>query len=337
MDAAVNLDNLDFAPLLACVEQLLPDAEKLAAWADDGEIGNLVTDRRGNPKEDIITGERLRDNAFGEVGAGLLQRVYSQWYDLVSLIETKFGAEVGFWKGEEFLKQSPVLSLAMLDLHTFPFRKKSFLRISELLPEEEMEWRTAGSSFVLRPGTRLGMSHHLFVRRLTHIAGLLRDIVKHDQQRRGKKRPGMLVEEANCRARELTDTPKKKREFLALSETKQAKRIGCSWATYSKTRFYEEAREKRLLPSSRPQANHSEASRSVATVRLTSALEARTVEGDRDKVLCELVEAEEQEPNRRSWDELPLEERQAIDVEQEVDMAAYPSPLDTRRRRSRRR
>jgi hypothetical protein len=292
----VELDALAFLPLLNRFKSLLPYAEKLADWADSGCVG---------------------DRVFGRRGAELLHQVFVDWMRIiqearVSGIGSDSQAIVNI-RRREFVQ-------CLQDLALTVFSPSSW----DLL-DDGCDYTEEGifDRAVLTQGAALGMQHSDFVKRVKYIIGLLNKIVPRQRVR---------VVEADRKARELTDTPKKKSEFLALSETEQAKKIGCCWATYSKTRFYNEAREKGLLPSSQ-RLLRSGTHRPIATRRLTRALEATTGDGDRDKVLCELAEAEEQEQNRRSWHDLSLAERQAIAIEQDSDLAADPSPLDSRRRR----
>jgi hypothetical protein len=109
-------------------------------------------------------------------------------------------------------------------------------------------------------------------------------------------RPRMTVEEANRKATDLAKRLKKK--FFTLSEREQAKRIGCSWATWKKTTFYQAAKKK--LPPRK------KGSRKGA-VSLTDTLQAATGEGGRDEVLNQLI------------------------AEQEAD--GEPSPIDPRPRK----
>src|SRR5262249_37825825 len=76
----VNLDKVDFAPILALFESLLPLAEQLAEWSDEGQIGDWERDEWTNePVEDGQTGEWIREGEFGDTGAELLQQIAEQW------------------------------------------------------------------------------------------------------------------------------------------------------------------------------------------------------------------------------------------------------------------
>jgi len=98
----------------------------------------------------------------------------------------------------------------------------------------------------------------------------------------------MTVAEANEKARQLAR--KGKKAFFDLSEREQARRIGCSWATWRKTDLYRDAKKKgRLLRQrSKPRAPGS-----PSVVSLTKGLEAVTAEGDRDEVLQQLIAEQE--------------------------------------------
>jgi hypothetical protein len=136
----------------------------------------------------------------------------------------------------------------------------------------------------------------------------------------------MSVAKADCKARELTDTPKKKKEFFALSETKQAKRIGCSWATWSKTGYFEEAMAQGWLPH-RKKAESGTIGGSPSVVSLTSDLEATIGAGDPKDIVNQLADAE---VGHARWEELPPEERRALLAQHEAEAAADPSPLESR-------
>jgi hypothetical protein len=296
-----DLDALAFVPFLTHFNALLPRAEELAKWADFGAVD---------------------DPTFGKTGEELLQEVFLEW---MRIIVTKFLSGISSRLGVIVDSHRRLFVQSLDDL-----AKTVFIPRRMFSPDDGRGDSDEGifDRHVLTQGASLGIPHSEFVKRIKYIIGLLNKIVPKQR---------VFIADADRRVRELTDSPKKKREFLALSETKQAVLIGCSWATYSKTRFYKDTQKKDLLPSSRPSVNRTGAKRSVPTVRLTTALAATTGEGGRDEVLCELLEGEEQVQKRRSWEDLPLSERQAIAIEQEEDMAADPSPLDTRPRRTRQR
>lgn len=102
---------------------------------------------------------------------------------------------------------------------------------------------------------------------------------------KSSKRRCMGVEEANRKAMELAKSMGE--EFFLLSERKQAKRIGCSWQTWSHTEFYRTAKSKR----SPQQAKDKTAARKV--VRLTGNLEGAIGEGNRNEVLEKLIAEQE--------------------------------------------
>jgi len=112
-----------------------------------------------------------------------------------------------------------------------------------------------------------------------------------------QKKP-MKTQEANDKAMKLAR--KLRKAFFFLSENQQAEMIGCSWQTWARTKFYEEAQKKR------PGGKRRKVS-SPKTVSLTSELEAVTGEGDKEEVL------------------------QALIADHNAD--AEPSPLETRPRK----
>jgi hypothetical protein len=108
-----------------------------------------------------------------------------------------------------------------------------------------------------------------------------------------KRKQGMTAEEANRKAMELVK--KMKKVFFALSEREQAKLIGCTWRTWSKTEFYKTAKKKK--PRQHP------ARGAPRTVSLSPAMEAVTGEGGREETLNKLI-AEQEADHEPS----PLEE-----------------------------
>jgi hypothetical protein len=97
-------------------------------------------------------------------------------------------------------------------------------------------------------------------------------------------RPGgkMTVEDANRTAMVLAK--KLQKGFFAMSETGQAKLIGCHLRTWRKTPFYRVAKKKRAKTNA-PGARRA--------VTLTDALEAVAREGDKDDVLRRLIADQE--------------------------------------------
>jgi hypothetical protein len=92
----------------------------------------------------------------------------------------------------------------------------------------------------------------------------------------------MTVTEANRKAMDLAT--KMKAEFFSLSEREQARRIGCTWKTWSRTPFYPLAKRTKAKdngPGSPP------------TVSLTDTLRAVTGDGRPDEVLHNLIAEQE--------------------------------------------
>jgi hypothetical protein len=99
-------------------------------------------------------------------------------------------------------------------------------------------------------------------------------------------RQPMSKEAAGIRARKLAD--EMGQQFLCLSEAKQAKLIGCSWQTWSRTQFYRE-----LYPEKAEGKTQGESAQSPRVVSLTKNVEAVRGEGGKDQVLSNLI-AEQQ-------------------------------------------
>jgi hypothetical protein len=118
----------------------------------------------------------------------------------------------------------------------------------------------------------------------------------------------MTVEDANHKAKELAKQLGK--AFFALSENEQAKKIGCSWTTWSRTELYKTAREMKDRSRLRGSAGRPPASPPV--VSLTDNLEDVAVQGGRNPVLDSLAE-----------DELAT-----LVAESQAENAADPSPTD---------
>jgi hypothetical protein len=142
---------------------------------------------------------------------------------------------------------------------------------------------------------------------------------------RRRSRHRMTVEEANDNAME--QAKKKKKAFFGLSEREQAKRIGCSWQTWSKTDFYRRAVQEGWLSKKRAKGSTAGSRRVIG---LTPTLEAAVGEGEGDEVLKQLAADESAEAKRDQWDDLPPKERQELLAEHEADNASDPSPLDPR-------
>jgi hypothetical protein len=315
----VDLDDVDFAPILALVEALLPEASRLAAWADEGEIGGWVTDKdTGAPLEDELTGELMRTGALGNTGADMLSRLAEQWLDLESAL-----VEQGLWarpvRGRWEDRRCYAAVCCLRDLADNVFKGCDWLERD--LPPDAVD-ENPYFPLTLAPGSRLGMPHGLFVRRLSVAVELLREVVAGAKSPRRR----MTVEEANERAKQLTDTREKRTKFFAVSERKQAERIGCSWKSWSRTEVFKEAVERGWLQKRK---NAKKAASDTTgpvprVVSMTPELEATIAEGVPDEVLKRLVAGE----SKPRWEDLPPDERRAHLAEHEGDVAANPSPLD---------
>jgi hypothetical protein len=99
----------------------------------------------------------------------------------------------------------------------------------------------------------------------------------------------MTVEAANEKARKLAK--RLRMSFFLFSEREQARQIGCSWATWRKTTFYEKAQKIRFRLTR--QAGKEKAPASPPVVSLTGDLEAVTGEGDRNETLDRLIAEQE--------------------------------------------
>jgi hypothetical protein len=159
--------------------------------------------------------------------------------------------------------------------------------------------------------------------------------VREGDRSLGRSR-GMRVADADAKARELTDTTTKRAKFFALSERKQATRIGCSWSTYSKTDFYREAEELGLL-SPRSRKKREQKGSPPSAVSFTPKMEATLGDGDKDQIVHELAEAESEGSQGLKWDNLPEDERQKYIIDHLSDVENNPSPLDPRPKRVRHR
>jgi hypothetical protein len=138
----------------------------------------------------------------------------------------------------------------------------------------------------------------------------------------GRPKGRMTVEQANEKAMELAKTMKI--VFFTLSQREQANRIGCSWATWSKTKFFREAKKKALA-----QQKASGRAPAPRTVTLTDNIEAvlanPTSEAAEQAIANEDAARakkrwESSSPNRR-WEDLSPEEQEreiaALDAEDE--------------------
>jgi len=103
-----------------------------------------------------------------------------------------------------------------------------------------------------------------------------------------KKRTRMTREEANQEAMKLAKEMGS--TFFLLSESEQARRIGCAWKTWNRTTFFQEAQKRQKQLSNRYAAK-GKGSRPV--VSFTGALEAVAGEGKKDEVLEQLIADQE--------------------------------------------
>jgi hypothetical protein len=118
---------------------------------------------------------------------------------------------------------------------------------------------------------------------------------------KGRQFSRMTVAEANEEAMRLAKVQGK--SFLFLSERQQAKQIGCSWETWTKTDFYKKAKEKKASIAARITKGGS--SGSARVVGLTTNLETTIGKGDKDEVLKQLISESQTEANK---DPSPLED-----------------------------
>jgi hypothetical protein len=134
------------------------------------------------------------------------------------------------------------------------------------------------------------------------------------------RRTRMTVEEANTKAMRLAK--QMKRAFFQLAQREQARRIGCSWATWHKTRFFAEAQKR---GDRRPRrARGKNAAGPLPVSSFTRDLEAATGEGNRDEVLNQMIAREETEGEAHA-------KQQALErliAEQEADSEPNPCEAD---------
>jgi hypothetical protein len=142
------------------------------------------------------------------------------------------------------------------------------------------------------------------------------------------QRTRMSVEDANQEA--MAVAGRLGQAFFLLSERKQAKQIGCSWPTWTKTKFYKTAQQKRRKVARRVAGEQGPPTR--AAVSLTSSVEAVVGDGERDEVLNRLIDGERKPTGqKREWEDLSPAERQELLADQKAD--DEPSPLDDDRRK----
>jgi hypothetical protein len=118
-------------------------------------------------------------------------------------------------------------------------------------------------------------------------------------------KPRMKVAQANEKGKELV-RQLGKILFTKLSERNQAKRIGCSWKTWTKTELYKQYRKMKER-TNRKSAKGKRAS-SPPVVSLTDKLEDAIGEGEKDSVLKKLIADQEadagsdpNQPGRKSY------------------------------------
>jgi hypothetical protein len=315
----LDLDDVDFAPVLTAIEAMLPEARRLAGWADEGEVGDWLLDEvTGAPLDDEFTGQLIRKGEFGSVGADMLSRLAEQWLDVERLLSERslWASPVAKARWEDERRHTAVCCLR--DLADRVFVGRDWVERQVYLDDGGLE--STYFPLILAPGSRLGMPHGLFVRRLMVVAELLREIVAEEKS--PKRR--MTVAEADAKARALTDTPAQREKFFAMRERKQAKMIGCHWETWRKTKCFEEALNQGLLE---PRKNAAKVRvtrrRKPAVVSLTTALEATVGMGEGDEILKQLVAAE----SEQAQTEISQEEYRKLIAEHRADATSDPSPL----------
>jgi hypothetical protein len=164
----------------------------------------------------------------------------------------------------------------------------------ELLQLETVEAMAAQLQETLPPGGQDGDGFYGGVDRwlrslLRQVAEMLRPAeslppAKSTSRKKGLR--GMTIDKADREARRLEK--QMKTEFFKLSQNKQAKKIGCSWGTWSKTPFYQEClRQGRIYPSGRKKD-----SSTPGVVSFTKDMEGVTGDGGRDSVLEKLTQEE---------------------------------------------
>jgi hypothetical protein len=111
----------------------------------------------------------------------------------------------------------------------------------------------------------------------------LKILLTEAEEKKSKKR--MTRQEANERAMELVKRYRK--QFVMLSESEQARQIGCSWQTWKRTELFKKIHKQKnkLLPRKRAGSRR--------PVSLTHDLESVTGEGKPDEVLNQLLHEHE--------------------------------------------
>ena len=119
------------------------------------------------------------------------------------------------------------------------------------------------------------------------FADALEEVSKREAKGR---RHRMTREQANLRALELAKQLGKL--FFHLSESDQARRIGCSWRTWSRTAFYKEARKRKAQLGAQGGRDGQAGSPPVTSLtddHETAAYEVGQSQGGRDEVLNKII------------------------------------------------
>jgi hypothetical protein len=221
-------------------------------------------------------------------GVSKLRLVYGR------LVE-QFGSQAPYYVANSFGRAYPPPSVET----SCPWQPPDGRPVSEIDPQDirTLAWGAAVLFRRLGEETRAESAD-----RLIHLAGLLlqwpeiraaaRVVPPTDkpaEKARGKP-PRMLVASANEKAMELAKQFGS--AFFVLSEREQARRIGCSPRTWTKTPFYERAKQ----TGARMRAQHDRPGKGVgapSTVSYTRELDAVTGDGERDEVLKKLAAEQE--------------------------------------------
>lgn len=131
---------------------------------------------------------------------------------------------------------------------------------------------------------------------------------------RSSRRRGMSVIDADAKAKALIEKMGAAL-FCELPERQQARRIGCSWYTWSRTPTYGTCERKAEKAQRRERMRPNDVARK--TVSLTKQIEAMATDGEKNEVLNRLIEQAQGRAER--WQDLAKD--------QEADFE--PSPLAT--------
>jgi hypothetical protein len=286
----VCLDRVDFASILAHCERLLTEARRLADWTEN-------------------------ENLY-KAGLPMISRLADKWLILDYALAANgigHGDPVFYGRDNQYL----AAARCMHELANTIRQKANMFK--------HMSYRFKICIVRCLSDSHVGMPYSIFARKVAVVVDLLREIVAAKKSQRAP----MTVKEANRKGMELTNTLAKRKKFFAKSETQQAKKIGCSWGTWSKTDCFKEAVNLGWLPK-RKNGDMTTQNRQPSVVSLSPALEAKAGHGERDEVLRQLAAAETTKIKRPHWDDLPSEERHAILAEHQADVASDPSPLECR-------